>query len=130
MAVNDRTASSRQLAARWSTTTGVLMSASSIHRRLPNHQRQRLRWAHKHRAWQADRHQVVFSDESCFSLWYHDSRIRVRRYAGERCLSECVIERHSGPTPGVMIWGVRFRIMDDPICYELRVISRTTRVHP
>ncbi|PRD30897.1 UNVERIFIED_CONTAM: hypothetical protein NCL1_25013 [Trichonephila clavipes] len=28
MAVNDRTASSRQLAARWSTATGVLMSAS------------------------------------------------------------------------------------------------------
>ncbi|GFV62894.1 transposable element Tcb2 transposase [Trichonephila clavipes] len=30
MAVNDRTAPSRQLAARWSTATGVLMSASSI----------------------------------------------------------------------------------------------------
>ncbi|GFV38888.1 transposable element Tcb1 transposase [Trichonephila clavipes] len=30
MAVNDRTASSRQLAARWSTATGVLMSVSSI----------------------------------------------------------------------------------------------------
>ena len=34
MAVNDRTASSRKLAARWSTVTGVLMSASSIRRRL------------------------------------------------------------------------------------------------
>ncbi|GFV24587.1 uncharacterized protein TNCV_1914491 [Trichonephila clavipes] len=34
MAVNDRTTSSRQLAARWSTATGVLMSASSIRRRL------------------------------------------------------------------------------------------------
>ncbi|GFY25068.1 transposable element Tcb2 transposase [Trichonephila clavipes] len=33
-AVNDRTASSRQLAARWSTDTGVLISVSSIHRRL------------------------------------------------------------------------------------------------
>ncbi|GFV95873.1 transposable element Tcb2 transposase [Trichonephila clavipes] len=30
MAVNDRTASFRQLAARWSTGTGVLMSDSSI----------------------------------------------------------------------------------------------------
>ncbi|GFS93470.1 transposable element Tcb2 transposase [Trichonephila clavipes] len=30
MEVNDRTASSRQLAARWSTTTGVIMSASLI----------------------------------------------------------------------------------------------------
>ncbi|GFX42853.1 uncharacterized protein TNCV_5072171 [Trichonephila clavipes] len=28
-----------------------------------------------------------------------------RRSAGERCLPECVIERHSGLTPGVMVWG-------------------------
>ncbi|GFX79753.1 HTH_Tnp_Tc3_2 domain-containing protein [Trichonephila clavipes] len=34
MAVNDHTASSRQLAAHWSTTIGVLISASSIRRRL------------------------------------------------------------------------------------------------
>ncbi|GFU93004.1 transposable element Tc1 transposase [Trichonephila clavipes] len=45
------------------------------------------------------------SDESRFTLWNHDSRIR-RRYAGERCLPECVIERHSGLIPGVMVWGV------------------------
>ncbi|GFV41714.1 HTH_Tnp_Tc3_2 domain-containing protein [Trichonephila clavipes] len=109
MAVNDRTASSRQLKARWSTATGVLMSASSIHRhllhhglharvplyRIPltaNHRRLRLQWAHEYRAWQADWHQVVFSDESCFNLWDHGGRIRVRRYAGERCLAECVIK--------------------------------------
>ncbi|GFT79189.1 transposable element Tc1 transposase [Trichonephila clavipes] len=65
MAVNDRTASSRQLAECWSTVTGVLMSALSIHRRLwhrglsarvliyviplmANHQRLRLQWAHEH----------------------------------------------------------------------------------
>ncbi|GFV28262.1 transposable element Tc1 transposase [Trichonephila clavipes] len=29
---------------------------------------------------------------------------RVRRYAGERCLPERVIERHSGLTPRVMFW--------------------------
>ncbi|GFX93894.1 HTH_Tnp_Tc3_2 domain-containing protein [Trichonephila clavipes] len=34
MVVNDRTASSRQLTARWSTSTGLLTSASSIRRRL------------------------------------------------------------------------------------------------
>ncbi|GFS84714.1 transposable element Tc1 transposase [Trichonephila clavipes] len=66
----------------------------------------RLQWAHEHRAWQADWHQVVFSDESHFNLWDHEGRIRVRRYTGERCLPECVIERHRGLTPGVMIWGV------------------------
>ncbi|GFU39773.1 transposable element Tcb2 transposase [Trichonephila clavipes] len=95
MAVNDRTASSRQWAARWSTATGVPMSASSIGRRLlPRGLRAR------QRAW----HQVVFSEESRFNLWDHDGRIRVRRYAGERCLPECVIERHSGLTPAAMVW--------------------------
>ncbi|GFY23728.1 transposable element Tc1 transposase [Trichonephila clavipes] len=34
MAVSERTASSRQLVARWSTATGVLMLASSMRRRL------------------------------------------------------------------------------------------------
>ncbi|GFW21763.1 transposable element Tc1 transposase [Trichonephila clavipes] len=112
--VNDRTASSRQSAARWSTATGVLMSTSSIPRHLlhcglrarvplysipvtANHRRLRLQWAHEHRAWQSDRHQVVFSDESRFNLWDHDGRIRVRR-----CLPECVIVRHSGLIPGVL----------------------------
>ena len=47
----------------------------------------------------------MFSDDSCFNLWYHDGRIRVRRYAGERHLPECIIERHSGRTPAVMVWG-------------------------
>ncbi|GFU92511.1 transposable element Tc1 transposase [Trichonephila clavipes] len=67
MAVNDRATSSRQFAARWSTATGVLMSASSIRRRLlhrrlrarvplyrisltENHRRLRLQWVHEHRA--------------------------------------------------------------------------------
>ncbi|GFX20798.1 transposable element Tc1 transposase [Trichonephila clavipes] len=43
-----------------------------------------------------------FLDESRFNLWDHDVHIR---YAGERCLPECVLERHSGLTPRVMVWG-------------------------
>ncbi|GFT22659.1 transposable element Tcb1 transposase [Trichonephila clavipes] len=70
-----------------------------------NHQRLHLQWAHERRAWQADWHQGVFSDESCFNFWDHDGRIRVRRSAGEHCLPECVIERHSGLTSGVIVWG-------------------------
>ncbi|GFV39203.1 transposable element Tcb2 transposase [Trichonephila clavipes] len=61
---------------------------------------------------------VQRNNESRFNLWDHDGRIRVRRYAGERYLPVCIIERHSGLTPGVMLWG--FRIMTEPICYELR----------
>ncbi|GFV23086.1 transposable element Tcb2 transposase [Trichonephila clavipes] len=100
MAQTDRTASSRQLAAQWSTATGVSLCASSIQRRLlqrgrlrariplyripltQNHRRLRLQWANVHRSWRADWQQVVFSDESRFNLWHHDGRIRVRRYAG------------------------------------------------
>ncbi|GFS61439.1 transposable element Tcb2 transposase [Trichonephila clavipes] len=83
--VNDCTAYSRQLAARWSAATGVLISASSIRRRLlhrglssrvplyripltANHRQMRMQWAHEHRSWQSDWHQVVFSDESRFNL--------------------------------------------------------------
>ena len=84
MTVNDRTASSRQLAARWSTATGVLsrfrqfvdvcdmwIACKGALYRIPfteNHPRLSLQWAHEHRAWQADWHQVVFTDESRFNL--------------------------------------------------------------
>ena len=77
------------------------MSASSIRRRLlhrglrarvplyripltVNHRYLRLQWAHEHRPWQADRHQVVVSDKLSFNLWDHDSRVRIRHYAGQR----------------------------------------------
>ena len=110
MARTDRTDSSIQLAAQWSIATGVSFCASSIRRRLLqrglrtrtplyripltlNHRRLRLKWANQHRDWRADWQHVVFSDESRFNLWYHDDRIHVRRYAGERHLPECIIER-------------------------------------
>ncbi|GFU89444.1 transposable element Tcb2 transposase [Trichonephila clavipes] len=64
MAVNDRTASSRQLTARWSTATGVLLQDPFT----ANHRWLRLQWAHERRAWQADWHQVVFLDESRFNF--------------------------------------------------------------
>ncbi|GFW30471.1 transposable element Tc1 transposase [Trichonephila clavipes] len=86
MVVNDHTASSR-----------IPLTA--------NHRRLRLQWTYEHRDWQTDCHQVVFSDKSRFNWWDHDGRFRVRRYAGESYLPECVIERHSGLTLGVMFWG-------------------------
>ena len=60
-------------------------------------------WSHEHRAWQADYHQVIFSNESYFNLWDYIGRARLRHYAIERCLPECVIERHNGRIPGVMV---------------------------
>ncbi|GFS50854.1 transposable element Tcb1 transposase [Trichonephila clavipes] len=129
MTVNDRTASSKQLAALWSTATGVLMSAASICQRLLHrglrtrvplyripltaiHRRLRLQWAHERRAWQAGWHQVVFSDESRFNLGDHEGCIRVKRYASKCCLPECVIKRHSGLSYGFgcdfVSWTIQF----------------------
>ncbi|GFU02147.1 transposable element Tc1 transposase [Trichonephila clavipes] len=122
MAQTDRTAFSRQLTAQWSTATRVSLYASSIRRRLlqrglrariplcripltQNHCRLRLHWANVHRSWRADWQQVVFSDKSRFNVWQNDGRIRVRLYAGERRILECIIERHSGRTPRLMVWG-------------------------
>ena len=50
---------------------------------MANHRRLRQQWAHEHRAWQANWHQVVFSDESRFNLWDYDGRINVRRYTDQ-----------------------------------------------
>ncbi|GFX94532.1 transposable element Tcb1 transposase [Trichonephila clavipes] len=60
------------------------------------------------RSWRANWQQVIFSDESRFNLWHRDGRIRVRRYAGERHIPECIIERHSGRTPGIMSQTIPF----------------------
>ena len=100
-AVTDRTASSTVLSRRWSTATGLDLSASTVLRRilmaglvacmpllrLPlsrDYQRLRLQWARERRHWRAEWRNVVFSDESRFNMSYNDGRIRFRRYAGER----------------------------------------------
>ncbi|GFW20402.1 HTH_Tnp_Tc3_2 domain-containing protein [Trichonephila clavipes] len=98
MAVNDHTASFRQLAARSSTVTGVLMSDSSIRRRLL------LRgFCAKVRLCRILSRQIIvgcvcnglmstepsdklistkmsFQMNHALHLWDHDGRIRVRRY--------------------------------------------------
>ncbi|UYV70919.1 hypothetical protein LAZ67_8001107 [Cordylochernes scorpioides] len=45
---------------------------------------------------------IIFTDESRFSLHYHDVRIRVWRHRGERRLNSCVMHRHTGPALGIM----------------------------
>ena len=109
------------LSRRWSTATGLDLSASIVRRRvlragilariplrrLPlsrDHQRPRLQWASERRHWRAEWRNVVFSDESRFNMSCNDDRIRVRRYAGERNLTACILQRHRGPTPSVMVW--------------------------
>ncbi|GFS87929.1 uncharacterized protein TNCV_3426791 [Trichonephila clavipes] len=54
--------------------------------------------------WAAEWNEVVFTDESRICLQHHDGQIRVWRYRGERMLNSCVMHRHTGPAPGIMVW--------------------------
>lgn len=71
----------------------------------PMHRRQRLLWCTERRQWRAEWNAVVFSDESRFCLQHNDGRQHVRRRRGERAHASTIVERHTGPTPGIMVWG-------------------------
>ncbi|GFW84291.1 transposable element Tcb1 transposase [Trichonephila clavipes] len=55
--------------------------------------------------WAAVWNEVVFTDESRICLQHHDGRSRVWRRRGERMLNSCVMHYHTGPAPGIMVWG-------------------------
>ncbi|PRD18591.1 UNVERIFIED_CONTAM: hypothetical protein NCL1_60088 [Trichonephila clavipes] len=66
-----------------------------------NHRRLRLQWAQEYRAWQADWQQVMNHASICGNM---RAAVVLDVMPSECCLPECVIERHSGLTPGVMVW--------------------------
>ncbi|GFT29262.1 transposable element Tcb1 transposase [Trichonephila clavipes] len=55
--------------------------------------------------WAAEWNKVVFTDESRICLQHHDGRILVWKHHGERMLNSCVMHRHTGPAPVIMVWG-------------------------
>ncbi|GFY22057.1 transposable element Tcb1 transposase [Trichonephila clavipes] len=71
---------------------------TQIHRRL------RRNWCDERRMWAEQWNEVVFTDESRVCLQHHDGRIRVWRHHGERMLNTCVMHRHTGPAPGIIVW--------------------------
>ncbi|GBN73285.1 Transposable element Tc1 transposase [Araneus ventricosus] len=71
----------------------------------PNHCRLRHEWCQARDLWRTEWRSVVFSDESRFCLGASDGRVLVRRRPGERLQPTCLRPRHTGPTPGVMVWG-------------------------
>lgn len=122
MAVTDRSATSRTIAQHIQSVTHHPVSARTIRRRLQqsglsarrpllrlpltqNHRRLRRQWCDERRMWTAEWNEIVFTDESRFCLQHHDGRIRVWRHRGERMLNSCVMHRHTGPAPGIMVWG-------------------------
>ncbi|GFY22066.1 transposable element Tcb1 transposase [Trichonephila clavipes] len=70
-----------------------------------NHRRLRGKWCDERRMWVEQWNEVVFTNESRVCLQHHDGRIRVWRHSGERMLNSCVMQRHTGPAPGIMVWG-------------------------
>ncbi|GBL76157.1 hypothetical protein AVEN_234440-1 [Araneus ventricosus] len=55
--------------------------------------------------WKTEWRSVVFFDESRFCLGASDGRVLVRR-PGERLQPTFLWPRHTGPTPGVMVWRI------------------------
>ncbi|GFW63932.1 transposable element Tcb1 transposase [Trichonephila clavipes] len=55
--------------------------------------------------WVAEWNEVVFTDKSRICLQHHDGRIRAWRHRGERMLNSFIMHRHTGSTPGIMVWG-------------------------
>ncbi|GFW00620.1 transposable element Tcb1 transposase [Trichonephila clavipes] len=72
----------------------------------PTHRRLRLEWCHARGNWTAaEWNQVVFSGESRFNLSSDNNRVHVWRPRGERLIPAFVLQRHTAPTAGVMVWG-------------------------
>ncbi|GFT19319.1 transposable element Tcb1 transposase [Trichonephila clavipes] len=122
MAVADRSVTSRTVAQHIQYVKHHSVSAHTIRHRLQqsglsrrrpllclplmqNHRRLCRQWCEKRRMWVAEWNEVVFNDESLICLHYHDDRIRVWRHLRERMLSICIIHRHTGPAPSIMVWG-------------------------
>lgn len=104
-------------------TYGIQISSRTIRRRLregnltpripargprltAEHRRNRLQFARMHVNWEpADWSRVLFTDESRFSLYHSDRRVRVYRRPGERYAQCNFVEniRHGGGS--VMFWG-------------------------
>ncbi|GFU05059.1 transposable element Tc3 transposase [Trichonephila clavipes] len=122
MAVSDRSVTSRNAAQHIESVTHHSVSARTIRRRLEqsglsarrpllglpltqNHRRLRNQWCDERRMWEAEWNEVVLTDESRIYLQHHDGWIRVWRHRGERMLNSCVMHHHTGPAPGIMVWG-------------------------
>ncbi|GFT77502.1 transposable element Tcb2 transposase [Trichonephila clavipes] len=119
MAVTDRSVTSRSTA---HSVTHHLVSAHTIRHRLQqsdlsasrlllglpltqNLRRHLCQWCEERRMCMAEWKEVIFTDESCICLQYHDVWIRVWKHRGERMLNSCLMHCHTGPAPCIMVWG-------------------------
>lgn len=72
----------------------------------PRHCRARLQWCRRHLRWRiGDWHQVLFTDESRFTVRHADGRTRVYRRVHERYTDPCVLRHDRFGGGSVMVWG-------------------------
>lgn len=71
-----------------------------------SNQKKRLQFAREHKDWTLEQwKKVMWSDESRFTLFQSDGRIRVRREAGEVMHPSCLVPTVQACGGSVMIWG-------------------------
>lgn len=63
-----------------------------------------LEWGHVKKHWWAEWQQILFYDKH-FNLSHQNGCICVQQHCGEWHLVARIVQRHTNPTPGVMVWG-------------------------
>lgn len=111
-----------RLAVSWSSAAGVRCSVRTAYRRLAEaglrsyrpllriplsceHKRRRMEWCQERSQWSDERwSQILWTDESRFTLDFCDGRIRVHRMKNERFAPCCIKEHDRYGGGSVMIW--------------------------
>ncbi|PRD29660.1 UNVERIFIED_CONTAM: Transposable element Tcb1 transposase [Trichonephila clavipes] len=99
--VTHHSVSARTIRRQWSDRKTSINCISIL---TQNNRRLRRQWCDKRRMWVAEWNEIAFTDESRICLQHHDGRIRVWR-RGERMLNSCIMYRHTGSAPDIMVWG-------------------------
>jgi len=120
---SNRRQTTRQVHQNFVQSSGTVVSLSTVKRALydagynsrvaarkpfisPKNKRDRLQWCRERKEWtNEDWKKVVWSDESRFTLFQNDGRIRVWRLQKEKYDIDCIVPtvKHGGG--GVMVWG-------------------------
>ncbi|GFY28100.1 transposable element Tcb2 transposase [Trichonephila clavipes] len=117
-----RSSTAKTLGSALIVATGIRISRQTVYRRLNRasmyarrpavcirltsaHKRARLNWSLKHQHWSVRKWaNVMFNDESRFSLSSDSRRVTIWRERGTRFEPRNITERHHFPSKGVMVW--------------------------